>query len=55
MSAETPEDPRTDTAATPDEEAQVEVQAAETTAKAEAKAARKPARNRNAAKATAET
>jgi ribosomal protein L22 len=52
MSAETPEEPQT---GAPDEEAQAEVQAADSTAKAEAKAARKPARRRKAAKAKADT
>jgi ribosomal protein L22 len=52
MSPEKPEDPQQDpTASAPDEEARVEVEAAEATAKADAKAARKPARKRRAAKA----
>jgi ribosomal protein L22 len=51
MSAETPEDPQQDTTGSaPDEEGQVEVQAAEATAKADAKASRRPARKRKAAK-----
>jgi ribosomal protein L22 len=54
MSADTPDEPRTDAPGAPDEEGQAEVQAAEATAKADAKAASKPARKRKAAKPKAD-